>query len=45
MERPKFSEVQLAFILHQAEEGTAVAELYRQEEIVQKFDYCWSKVQ
>ena len=41
MKRSKFSESQIAFILRQAEEGTAIAEVCRQAGISEATFYNW----
>ena len=43
MKRSKFSEAQIAFILRQAEEGTAVAEVCRKSGISEATFYAWRK--
>lgn len=43
MERSKFSEQQIAFILRQAEEGTSVDEVGRKAGISQQAYYRWRK--
>jgi len=43
MKRPKFSEAQIAFILRQAEEGTAVGEVCRKAGISEATFYAWRK--
>lgn len=43
MKRSKFTEAQIAFILKQAEEGTAVAELCRKAGISEATFYNWRK--
>ena len=43
MKRSKFSESQIAFILRQAEEGTAVAEVCRKAGISEATYYHWRK--
>ena len=43
MKRSKFSEAQIAFILRQAEEGTAVAEVCRKAGISQATYFNWKK--
>jgi len=43
MKRSKFSEAQIAFILKQAEEGTAVAEVCRKAGISDATFYNWRK--
>ena len=42
MKRSKFTEAQIAFILRQAEEGTAVAEVCRKSGISEATFYAWS---
>jgi putative transposase len=43
MKRSKFTESQIAFILRQAEEGTAVAEVCRKAGISEATFYNWRK--
>jgi putative transposase len=43
MKKTKFSEAQIAFILRQAEEGTAVAEVCRKAGISEATFYNWRK--
>src|SRR5437870_5097055 len=43
MKKTKFSESQIAFILRQAEEGTAVAEVCRKAGISEATYYNWRK--
>ena len=43
MKRSKFTEAQIAFILRQAEEGTAVAEVRRKSGISEATFYAWRK--
>ena len=43
MKRSKFTEAQIAFILHQAEEGTAVGEVCRKAGISEATYYNWRK--
>lgn len=43
MKATKFSEAQIAFVLKQAEDGTAVAEVCRKAGIVQATFYNWRK--
>jgi putative transposase len=43
MKKTKFSEGQIAFILRQAEEGTAVAEVCRKAGIAEATFYNWRK--
>jgi putative transposase len=43
MKRSKFTESQIAFILRQAEEGTAVAEVCRKAGISEATYYNWRK--
>jgi putative transposase len=43
VERSKFTEAQIAFILRQAEEGTAVAEVCRKAGISDATFYSWKK--
>ena len=43
MKRSKFTESQIAFILRQAEEGTAVAEVCRKAGISEATFYSWRK--
>ena len=43
MKRSKFTEAQIAFILRQAEEGTAVAEVCRKSGISEATFYAWRK--
>ena len=43
MKKTKFSEGQIAFILRQAEEGTAVAEVCRKAGISEATFYNWRK--
>ena len=43
MKRSKFAEAQIAFILRQAEEGTAVAEVCRKSGISEATFYAWRK--
>jgi len=43
MKRSKFSDAQIAFILRQAEEGTAVAEVCRKAGISDATFYNWRK--
>ena len=43
MKRSKFSEAQVAFILRQAEEGTAIGEVCRQAGISEATFYAWRK--
>jgi putative transposase len=43
MKRSKFSDSQIAFILRQAEEGTAVDEVCRKAGISQQTYYRWRK--
>lgn len=43
MKRSKFTEAQIAFILKQAEEGTAVAEVCRKAGISEATFYNWRK--
>lgn len=42
MKRSKSSEAQIAFVLRQAEEGTAVAEVCRRQHLGREF-YNWKK--
>lgn len=43
MKRSKFTEAQIAFVLKQAEEGTAVAEVCRKAGISEATFYNWRK--
>ena len=43
MKRSKFSEQQIAYILRQAEEGTAVEEVCRKADISQQTYYRWRR--
>jgi putative transposase len=43
MKRSKFSEAQVAFILRQAEEGTAIGEVCRKAGISEATFYAWRK--
>ena len=43
MKRSKFTEAQIAFILRQAEEGTAVGEVCRKAGISEATYYNWRK--
>ncbi|PAP92257.1 MAG: hypothetical protein EOS23_13530 [Mesorhizobium sp.] len=43
MKRSKFPEAQIAFILQEAEEGTAVAEVRRKAAILDGTFYTWKK--
>lgn len=43
MKRSKFTEAQIAFILRQAEEGTAVGEVCRKSGISEATFYAWRK--
>lgn len=43
MKKTKFSEQQIAFILHQAEEGTTVGEVCRKAGISEATYYNWRK--
>jgi putative transposase len=43
MKRSKFTEAQIAFILRQAEEGTAVGEVCRKSGISEATFYAWGK--
>lgn len=43
MKRSRFTEAQIAFILRQAEEGTAVAEVCRKAGISDATFYSWKK--
>ena len=43
MKRSKFSEAQIAFVLKQAEDGTAVAEVCRKAGISEATFYAWRK--
>jgi putative transposase len=43
MKRSKFSEAQVAFILRQAEEGTAIGEVCRKAGISEATYYAWRK--
>jgi putative transposase len=43
MKRSKFSEAQIAFILRQAEEGTAIGEVCRKAGISEATFYSWRK--
>jgi putative transposase len=43
MKRSKFTEAQIAFILRQAEEGTAVGEVCRKAGISEATYYSWRK--
>jgi putative transposase len=43
MKRSKFSEAQIAFVLKQAEEGTAIAEVCRKSGISEATFYAWRK--
>jgi len=43
MKRSKFTEAQIAFILRQAEEGTAVGEVCRKAGISEATFYAWRK--
>ena len=43
MKRSKFSEAQIAFVLRQAEEGTAVGEVCRKAGISEATFYNWRK--
>ena len=43
MKKSKFTEAQIAFILRQAEEGTAVAEVCRKSGISEATFYAWRK--
>lgn len=43
MKRSKFSEAQIAFILRQAEEGTAIGEVCRKAGISEATFYNWRK--
>ena len=44
MKRSKFTEAQIAFILRQAEEGTAVGEVCRKAGISEATYYNWREV-
>ena len=43
MEKSRFSEQQIAFVLRQAEEGTAIAEVCRKAGISEATFYIWRK--
>ena len=43
MKRSKFTEAQIAFVLRQAEEGTAVGEVCRKAGISEATFYAWRK--
>ena len=43
MKRSKFTEAQIAFILRQAEEGTAIGEVCRKAGISEATFYAWRK--
>jgi putative transposase len=43
MKRSKFSEAQIAFVLRQAEEGTAIGEVCRKAGISEATFYTWRK--
>jgi putative transposase len=43
MKRSKFSEAQIAFVLEQAEDGTAIAEVCRKDGISEATFYAWRK--
>ena len=43
MKRSKFSEAQIAFVLKQAEDGTAVGEVCRKAGISEATSYAWRK--
>ena len=43
MKRSKFTEAQIAFILQQAEEGTAIGEVCRKSGISESTFYYWRK--
>ena len=43
MKKSKFSEAQIAFILQQAEEGTAIAEVCRKAGVSEATFYNWCK--
>lgn len=43
MKRSKFTEAQIAFVLRQAEEGTAVGDLCRKAGISEATFYAWRK--
>ena len=43
MKRSKFSEAQIAFVLKQAEEGIAIAEVCRKSGISEATFYAWRK--
>jgi putative transposase len=43
MKRSKFSEAQIAFVLKQAEEGTAIAEVCRKSGISEATFHAWRK--
>ena len=43
MKRSKFSEAQIAFVLKQAEEGTAIGEVCRKAGISEATFYAWRK--
>jgi putative transposase len=43
MKRSKFSEAQIAFILRQAEEGTAIGEVCRKAGVSEATFYAWRK--
>lgn len=44
MKRSKFSEAQIAFVLKQAEDGTAVAEVCRKDASKNRFRCCAERV-
>jgi len=43
MKKSRFSEQQIAFVLRQAEEGTAIAEVCRKAGISEASFYAWRK--
>lgn len=43
MKKSKFTDAQIAFILRQAEEGTAIAEVCRKAGISEATFYTWRK--
>ena len=43
MKRSRFTEQQIAFALHQAEQGISVGEIARKMGIIEQNFYCWKK--
>lgn len=43
MKRSRFTEQQIAFALHQAEQGTSVGEITRKMGIIEQTFYRWKK--